>query len=330
LGRQELNYDNFRFLGNLDWALQARAHDFALVKYEQENVKLHFGGAYNQDAQLLTDNLFTTANQYKVAQMVRYENRWDQLQLSLLFWNDGRQFIQRNAAGNVSERNLYFRQTIGIPTLRYTKGNSQFSGFYYHQLGKDPAGRTTNAYNFSLSINRRLDLDVEKGSALTLASGMEILSGTATNDIEKNRSFNPLYGTNHLFNGYMDLFYVGGMHDNNVGLQDLYFKGRYSFNKKLFLQSDFHGFWAHNRVVKISGENMGEELAPYMGTEIDLSLGYILNDAVSIQSGYSQFFHTNTFAYLQNKENISPTQNWAYLMLIFRPTMKNKFIGILL
>ncbi|WP_339648546.1 alginate export family protein, partial [uncultured Salegentibacter sp.] len=29
LGRQELNYDNFRFLGNLDWALQGRAHDFA-------------------------------------------------------------------------------------------------------------------------------------------------------------------------------------------------------------------------------------------------------------------------------------------------------------
>src|SRR5690606_7934902 len=28
LGRQELNYDNFRFLGNLDWALQARSHDF--------------------------------------------------------------------------------------------------------------------------------------------------------------------------------------------------------------------------------------------------------------------------------------------------------------
>src|SRR5690606_34620990 len=40
LGRQELNYDNFRFLGNLDWALQARAHDFILVKHEKDNMKL--------------------------------------------------------------------------------------------------------------------------------------------------------------------------------------------------------------------------------------------------------------------------------------------------
>lgn len=43
-GRQELNYDNARFLGNLDWALQARAHDFALIKYEDGDRKLHIGG----------------------------------------------------------------------------------------------------------------------------------------------------------------------------------------------------------------------------------------------------------------------------------------------
>jgi hypothetical protein len=69
---------------------------------------------------------------------------------------------------------------------------------------------------------------------------------------------------------------------------------------------------------------------PIFGTEIDLSFGYIFNDAISLQSGYSQFFHTDTFAQVQPNDNLKGAQNWAYLMLIFRPTMKNKFIGILL
>lgn len=34
LGRQELNYGNVRFLGNLDWAFQGPAHDLALINVE--------------------------------------------------------------------------------------------------------------------------------------------------------------------------------------------------------------------------------------------------------------------------------------------------------
>ena len=68
----------------------------------------------------------------------------------------------------------------------------------------------------------------------------------------------------------------------------------------------------------------------YFGTELDLSFGYIFTDAISLQGGYSQFFHTDTFEVIQNNGTLKNNQNWAYLMLIFRPTIKNKFIGILL
>lgn len=40
-GRQELNY-NARFLDNLDWALQARVHDFVLEKFEKAEAKQRF------------------------------------------------------------------------------------------------------------------------------------------------------------------------------------------------------------------------------------------------------------------------------------------------
>ena len=326
LGRQELNYDNFRFLGNLDWALQARAHDFALAKYEKEDLKLHFGGGYNQDGQALSGTDYTVPNQYKTAQILRYENKINRLQLSLLVWNEGRQFIRRDSLGAIVEKKTPNRQTIGIPTLKYLIGNTTLSAFYYHQLGRDQLNRKVNAYDLGLQISHLIPLDTETGRQITLAAGAEVLSGTEAGNTDENNSFSPLYGTNHLHNGYMDLFYVGGAHENNVGLQDYYLKLRYAFNKKLFIQTDAHAFFSTVPVQQPSNSEGNRHL----GAEIDLSLGYQAFEAMSVQVGYSQFFKTNTFDQIQGNGGSKDNQNWAYLMLIFRPTMKNKFIGILL
>jgi hypothetical protein len=330
LGRQELNYDNFRFLGNLDWALQGRAHDFALAMHEKESMKFHFGGAYNQASQALVDQPFLIPNQYKIAQMARYENKWGKVQFSALVWNDGREWQTFDSNGVLLDKGIRYRTTLGIPTLRYISGNSQLSGFYYHQVGKDVRGRNLNAFNVSMVYNHTFPINAEQGKVWTLSVGTEYISGTANNENEKNNSYNPLYGTNHLFNGYMDLFFVGGTHEDNVGLEDYFIRSRYAFSKKFFLQGDIHAFFAQNKIFRLEEPGNQTQMDPYFGTQLDFTLGYIVNDAFSIQSGYSQFFNEDSFAYVQNNSNPKGTQNWAYLMLIFRPTMKNKFIGILL
>lgn len=329
LGRQELNYDNFRFLGNLDWALQARAHDFALAKYEKGSMKFHFGGAYNQAAQSLTDQPFLIPNQYKAAQMARYENKWGKVSFSALFWNDGREWQTFDNTGTLTDKGIRYRSTLGVPTFKYNSGNSQISAFYYHQFGQDIVGASLNAYNFSIAYNHVIPVDREAGKLWTLSVGTEHISGTSNAGDTKNRSYNPLYGTNHLFNGYMDLFFVGGTHENSVGVEDYFVRSRYAFGPKFFLQGDYHLFYAQSDVfdLRTSSQNL---MNSYFGSEVDLTLGWIVNDAFSIQAGYSQFFHTDTFAYLKSVDNAKNTQNWAYLMLIFRPTMKNKFIGVLL
>lgn len=329
LGRQELNYDNFRFLGNLDWALQGRAHDFALAKYEKEDLKLHFGGGYNQDGQALSGNDFTIPNQYKNAQMLRFENKFGNFHMSALLWNEGRQYFLRNELGEIVDKKVVYRQTIGLPTLKYQIGATTLSGFYYHQLGKDQFNRNVNAFDLSAQITHQIPLDEEKGQQITVTAGLEVLSGTDLYNTGKNNSFSPLYGTNHLYNGYMDLFFVGGAHEYSVGLQDYYLKMRYSFSNKLFVQVDGHAFLAAANVESLPIPPSAS-LDKYLGTEIDLSLGYILFDPISIQAGYSQVFKTETFEAIQVDPAKKNTQNWAYLMLIFRPTMKNKFIGILL
>lgn len=329
LGRQELNYDNFRFLGNLDWALQARAHDFALAKYEKGTMKFHFGGAYNQAAQSLTDQPFLIPNQYKAAQMARYENKWGKVSFSALFWNDGREWQTFDNTGALTDKGIRYRSTLGVPTLKYNSGNSQISAFYYHQFGQDVVGTSLNAFNFSVAYNHAIPVDREAGKQWTLSIGTEHISGTSNLGDNVNRSYNPLYGTNHLFNGYMDLFFVGGTHENSVGVEDYFVRSRYAFGPKFFLQGDYHLFYAQNDVYDLR-TTQPTQLNSYFGSEIDLTMGWIVSDAFSIQAGYSQFFHTDTFAYLKNVSDAKSTQNWAYLMLIFRPTMKNKFIGVLL
>ena len=326
VGRQELNYDNVRFLGNLDWALQGRAHDFILVKHEKENMKLHLGGGYNQDGQMNSGNIFTTSNQYKLAQFARYENKWGDFHFSALFWNDGRQYIITDDAGDIVDDGVRYRQTLGLPTLRYQIGNTAISGFYYHQLGKDVSGRDIQAFDIGAQVSHQIDGATGTDRRLRATVGFEILSGTSGNDPSQNRSFSPLYGTNHLFNGYMDLFYVGGSHENNVGLQDYYLRARYDFGPKFFLQTDGHLFFSQADVYR--PEAPEERMDSYLGSELDLSVGYVFNQAISLQGGYSHFFHTDTFEVIQNNGTLKNTQNWAYLMLIFRPTMKNKFIGI--
>lgn len=162
LGRQELNYDNVRFLGNVDWLLQARAHDFALVKFEKNNHKLHFGGSYNQNQDSLNGNIYFSSNQYKVAQFVRYENKWDHFVLSALFWNDGRQFIRYDTTNTIVAKSIHYRTTIGLPQLRYSAGNTVISGFVYYQFGKDLKERNINAWNANIQVTQTVPLNQEK------------------------------------------------------------------------------------------------------------------------------------------------------------------------
>lgn len=318
-GRQELNYDNFRFLGNLDWYMQGRAHDFALIKYEKGNKKLHFGGGYNQNGGNLpvTGSIYAVANQYKSAQMLRFEDKGEKWQYSFLAWNESR------TSTNLSDAKYYDNLTLGLPTLRYTSGKNVISGFAYYQTGKDVVGKKLSGYDVSAQFTRTLWSAEESGKKLRMLVGFEMISGTDSDEAEKNHSFNPLYGTNHLYNGYMDVFYVGNKHINSVGLNDYYFKTRYDFNKKLFTQLDYH-FFQTNAKFKSGTKEFSSDL----GSEIDLSLGYIVSPAFSIQAGYSQLFYSDTFEALKGG-NLRDTQNWAYIMLVFRPNMPQKFIGIL-
>lgn len=130
-----------------------------------------------------------------------------------------------------------------------------------------------------------------------------------------NNSFNPFFGTNHKFNGFMDYFFVGN-HLNTVGLSD-FFASVSAKHKSTNLQLTGHFFSAANDVL--AANSTTEIMKKYLGTEIDLTVTYKVNEMTSFTAGYSQMFGTETMQKLKGG-NYKNTNNWAWLMLTFKPT----------
>ncbi|WP_026452344.1 alginate export family protein [Aequorivita capsosiphonis] len=302
VGRQEIVYDDQRFFGNVDWAQQGRSHDAAIVKFEPSFMKLHLGAAYNQGGEFLTGNVLTV-NTYKSLQYIWLHKDWKTISASFLLLNNGQQYIDEI---DPAKNDTRYTQTAGLH-LKAGVGKFNFSSNFYYQLGKDVADNTLNAYLFSLEglYSATENLNLSFGGELQ--SGNEY--GTPSNG--KNKAFNPLYGTNHKFNGFMDYFYVGN-HLNNVGLVDLYGNIKYSFNKKANITAVFHQFF--------SAAKLDEDLSKNLGFEMDLVTSLKLSEFVGIQAGYSHFFASQGTEALKNNFD-GNTNNWAWAMLTIDPVI---------
>lgn len=307
LGRQELVYDDHRILGNVGWTQQARSHDLALFKFKtDENGQFHVGFAVNNDSEDLKKQLYTT--NYKNMQYMWYNRKAEKFDFSLLFMNVGN---QRDADANPAIENLDTRysQTFGT-YMNYRSGKIAFTGSLYGQSGKDAADNDLSAYMFNIGMNFPV-VPNWKGNL-----GIEVLSGTDSNSSGDNKSFTPLFGTNHKFNGHMDYFYVGN-HVGSVGLQDIYGGLNYGKDKFTF-GSAIHVF--SSQADLYSGV---EKMDNYLGTEVDLSFGYKYSESVMINAGYSQMFAADSMEVLKGGDK-GEMQNWAWVMIVFKPNFLKK------
>ncbi|MCU0346517.1 MAG: alginate export family protein [Saprospiraceae bacterium] len=307
-GRQEIDYDGARFLGDLSWAQQSRTHDALLVKYEHPDKgwKLHLAGAYNQNVPFeptkLTGNFYEGVNNYKTMQYAWLNKQFPEGSLSVLLHNDGRQAADTTVA---------FRQTVGT---RWVKKFGAFSldGELYFQTGKDAAKKEVSTLLAAANLSAKL------GKA-TLTLGTDYLSGTDVGET-KNTAFDPLYGTNHKFYGYMDYFYVGNPHQQDgrtVGLVDIFLKSNFPLGKAGKLDLHLHGFVAPVDVL----DGAGKELKPYLGTEFDAVFTRQFFDGMaSLNLGYSQMFGTATLEAIKGGDRNS-FNTWIWTMVTLKPVL---------
>ncbi|MCB0466135.1 MAG: alginate export family protein [Aequorivita sp.] len=302
IGRQEIIYDDQRFFGNVGWAQQGRSHDAAIIKYEPSFMKLHFGAAFNQDKEALTGNVLTT-NTYKSLQYVWLHKDWEKLSASFLLLNNGLQYIDEI---DESKNETRYSQTAGIH-LKAKVDKFNFASNLYYQFGKDVADNDLSAYLLSLEANYSAMENLNIGLGGELQSGNDY--GAPSNG--KNKAFNPLYGTNHKFNGFMDYFYVGN-HSNNVGLIDLYGNLKYSFNKKTNINLALHQFLAAAKIDDKTSKNLG--------FEFDLVTSHKLSEYVNVQAGYSQFIAQKGIEIVKNNFD-GNTNNWVWAMITIDPIL---------
>ncbi|MGQ7870416.1 hypothetical protein [Sunxiuqinia sp. sy24] len=287
-GRQELIYDDHRIFGNVGWAHQARSHDLAIFKYES-NIRLHLGLAHQENSNP-ANNLFDGNDAYKDLQFVWFNKKWNEASLSLLILNNG---IPENT---VDGQEVNYSQTLGGHAT-YQLGNFNLAANAYLQTGKTGTGSNLSAYN----------LLFEATCPRGITWGYEQLSGTAYDD-NKNKSFTPLYGTNHKFNGFMDYFYVGN-HANSVGLNDVYAKYNYA-KDKLSLNAHLHYF---STAAKISAD-----ASNYLGTELDLGAGWKISPEAQISGGLSWLSAGKSMELIKGGDH-STSNYWGWLMLSVTP-----------
>lgn len=305
-GRQVLSYDDQRILGGLDWAMQGRFHDALLVKYAKNKLALDIGGAFNQEKTANFNTAFTTqgAFSYKSMQYFHLHQEIDKAGLSILFLNTGFQkFTNNNYA---SPNGVAYRQTAGAYTT-FPIGMLKFEASGYYQFGKFTENSEISAYQISLDGSY-------KTNNVLFGLGMEMLSGTDQNGDSKIKSFIPLYGTNHKFNGYMDYFYVGN-HAYSVGLNDLHARVNIGFTDRSNLLIKAHYF--------IANANLALDADPYLGTEIDLVFTQKILKDVKLDVGYSHMFASESMSLIKAGAPHDNTNNWAWAQLSINPSLFN-------
>ncbi len=303
LGRQEVIYDDSRIFGNVNWTQQGRSHDLALLKYKKEKIRFELGFGFNQDNESISGTVLTVPNNYKAIQYLWLHKDWSNFNVSFLFLNNGLQFINSEDDSNTDTR---YSQTVGTH-LRYNKSRLNLQSNLYYQFGNDVNSNDISAYLLSLDTTYKLF------RTLDISFGIELISGNDDAVIfnENNNAFNPFFGTNHKFNGFMDYFFVGN-HINNVGLLDLNIKANIYLDKVSNGIIAIHNFFAE---ANIPGNNSKQ-----LGTEVDVVYTRKIYKDVVLNIGYSHLFEANGLESLRNNFD-GNTNNWAWLMLAIKPTL---------
>lgn len=304
VGRQEINLDDQRIFGAVDWQMPARAHDAAMLKYKSPSTEVQATFAFNQDGIQNTTTYYNVANNYKAMQYLWGHHNFGLFNASFLFLNHGKQ------GGTPDDYRTYYSQTVG-PRLGF--GNERIKSFltYYGQFGRE-ADATTDIRAHYLAFDMAYKLTPQ----WTVTPGFEYLSGNDQDGPSGvNEAFAPFYGTNHKFNGLMDYFYVGN-HFNSVGLTDIF--AMLDYRQKRFSGSlRLHYFRSPGKVFSL--ENPLREMDRNLGIETDLVLQYRFSDQVTFDAGYSRMFPTDTMIRVKGTGSSSEGQHWAWLMIAFKP-----------
>ena len=320
IGRQELEYDDERIIGNDDWTMTAPTHDVLKVGYDGESHKIHLMAAYNQNADSIETGMSYYAGglqPYKNMQTLwyHYDTPKKMFGISLVGMNIGMQSNNKKDPDAT-----YYQQLVGT-YMAFRPKYWSLEGAFYYQLGKEEHGLPINAFMGSVKAT------VNPSEKYNIFAGYDYLSGDkffavpAEGNLgmvqhDKIRGFNAIFGSHHEFYGAMDFFYMKNYyHGFTPGLQNLYLGGNVNPVDGLNLNAAYHYYAIATYLDYLDSKTLGHE--------VDFSASYAFNKAVSISAGYTYMHGTETMVRLQQIQEVTEQRqlHWGWLMLSVKPTL---------
>lgn len=317
IGRQELQYDDSRLLGNLDWLQQSRRHDAIVLKYSGLKWQIDLGAAYNQNKENSSGTIYNAqppgnyggntngGTQYKSMEYLHIQRSLQAGRLSFLLLADQFSPFDIDSVNKepvkVWKTGSYARYTGGI-YYQQTSGSWHWQTAAYYQFGKSPAGQNLDAFLWNIAAGYQLDKNLDLGTGADYSSA----------------DFDPLYGTAHKFYGAMDYYYAASS-EGNHGVQDYHIDVHWQPLKGWKLNSQLHQFFA--------AENIDGYQKNY-GTELDINAAKSLYKFITLELGYSHYWSTRNLVSpaVKNIPNASLNSNWAYLSININPSFIIKSI----
>ena len=322
IGRQELEYDDERIIGNDDWTMTAPTHDVLKLGYDGESHKIHLMAAYNQNADSIETGMSYYAGglqPYKNMQTLwyHYDTPKKMFGISLVGMNIGMQSNNKKDPDAT-----YYQQLVGT-YMAFRPKYWSLEGEFYYQMGKQEHGLPIDAFMGSVKATVRPSEKYNIFAGYDYLSGDKFFSVPAEGHLglvhhDKIRGFSAIFGSHHEFYGAMDFFYMKNYyHGFTPGLQNLYIGGNVSPVDDLSLNLAYHYYAIATDLDYLDSKTLGHE--------VDFSASYAFSKAVSVSAGYTYMHGTETMVILQQIQEVTEQRklHWGWLMLSVKPTLFN-------
>lgn len=361
-GRVELVYDDHRLITNANWPMTGATHDLVLLHWNISglNYKGDWGFAINNTAPSTTYLAsYNLKNNYKYMTYFWEQKKFfnNKLTLSLFGLLDAFQkysdnitktkttldtLIIRNSNDSIIGTTILpvmtkTTSTVDYPEILYARGTIGFDGWFnlkkwgffltaYWQGGHARDGRRLNAYFLSGNASYQFIKQLK----LTIA--FDHFSGTDYSDTTHTKTtingFSALYGSGHIFYGYMELFSSYVKNNASEGLNNLSVKANIALNEKLSLEAKYHWFSMAYGYIPMVNPNNGElsytSVNKNLGSEVDLIFIYKPLQNVDVSAGYCFYFPTKAMEILSNlKPGTAKFAQFAYIQINYKPNFFN-------
>jgi hypothetical protein len=353
VGRVVLSYDDQRVLGSSSWRQWGQTHDAVTLFWEVAgiNYKGDFGFAINNMSPATSYLSSYNMKNYKYMGYLWEQKKFfnDKLKVSLmaivdvnqknstystkttletLYVVNGQDTIGTTVIKNTSKvyeyypEVLYARATVGA-NVWYTWKNLMVNASGFLQAGHYKDGRKLSAWMYSVNAAYQFV------RFFKFQLGFDHLSGNNLSDTSEYKTtvhgFSTLWGTNHTFYGYMDMYatYLG-QDALEEGLNDLWARATFSFSEKTSIEATYRWFTMPNGYLPFTPTK--KIPLPYqavnknLGSEVDLMFLYKILPNMELNAAYCLYFKTPTREILDNIANgTGRLGQYGYLMITYKP-----------